>query len=288
MKYTHAATTDTMYFAWGPPLVNADAQAMLKTAAEQTTGAEVFELCRSKEGRSVWALRLSPTEKPAPGEQRYGVWIQARQHAWEAGSSWVAQGLIQWLVSDDDRARRLRRVATIVIVPVMDVDNVEIGAGGKNEEPHDHNRDWTDEPHHPAVAAAQRQIKQMNDRGEFDVFLDLHNPGATSVRPFFYLAPRAVLTERGARNLEHFLAAAQAELTGKLPFKGEVQESDEKYDKRWQAISKNWVILHTAGHVVALTLETPWNTPHSTTGGYACVGQNVGLAVERYLRASPR
>jgi len=53
-------------------------------------------------------------------------------------------------------------------------------------------------------------------------------------------------------------------------------------------ISKNWVVAHTAGHVVAVTLETAWNTPHSTTAGYQTVGRQLGLAVELYLRTSPR
>ena len=142
--------------------------------------------------------------------------------------------------------------------------------------------------HHPAVAAAQEQIKAMNANGDFDLFLDLHNPGANARNPFFYTSPRTLLSERGARNLDHLLAAAQADMTGPLAFKGEVQESGDKYDKDWKAISKNWVTMNTAGHVVALTLETAWNTPDSTTDGYLAVGRNLGQAVERYLRASPR
>jgi hypothetical protein len=170
----------------------------------------------------------------------------------------------------------------------MDVDNVAIGAGGKNEVPQDHNRDWTDQPHHPAVAAAQQQILASSKAGEFDVFVDLHNPGANSKNPFFYTTPRKLLTERGARNLDHFLAAAQAEMTGPLAYKGETQESGEKYDKNWKAISKNWVSFHAPAHVVSVTLETAWNTPDSTTSGYSSVGKGLGCALERYLRASPR
>ena len=44
------------------------------------------------------------------GSKRYGVWIQARQHAWETGGSWVSRGLIEWLVSDDPRAETLRNL----------------------------------------------------------------------------------------------------------------------------------------------------------------------------------
>jgi hypothetical protein len=35
---------------------------------------------------------------------------------------------------------------------------------------------------------------------------------------------------------------------------------------------------------VSLTLETPWNTPHSTPEGYQLLGAQLGLAIERYFR----
>jgi hypothetical protein len=283
--YQHRATKETLWFAWGPPFTPDDAEALVKQMAKACPEATAFELCKSRGERPVWAVRFEPEKKT---EDTYGIWINARQHAWESGSSWVARGLVEWLASDDDRAQRLRSIAEITVVPIMDIDNVALGAGGKNEVPHDHNRDWIDKPHHPAVAAAQAQIKALNDAGRCDLYLDLHNPGANAKNPFFYTSPRAMLPERGARNLEHFLAAAQADMIAPLAYKGETQESGEQYDKQWQAISKNWVSFHTNDHVVAVTLETAWNTPESTTEGYQNVGKCLGLAVERYLRTSPR
>jgi hypothetical protein len=234
----------------------------------------------------VPALRI--TERAAGDDSVYGIWVHARQHAWEAGSSWVCRGFLEWIVSDDDRAAALRRKAVITVVPIMDVDNTAIGAGGKNELPHDHNRDWSEAPHWPAVAAAQASIKEQNGAGQFDLFVDLHNPGAGSKHPFYYVTPRELLSESGKRNLESFLTVSKLEMTGPLVFKGDTQESGANYDKNWKRISKNWVTFNTADHVVALTLETAWNTPHSTTEGYTVLGRQLGLAIERYLRESPR
>lgn len=56
----------------------------------------------------------------------------------------------------------------------------------------------------------------------------------------------------------------------------------------WWAISNSWVAAHTRPHVVAMCLETPWDTPHSTTDGYRAVGRQLGLAMERYFRQNPR
>jgi hypothetical protein len=274
------------WFAWGPPLVPADAQQLVAWAAEQCEHAEAFQLCRTREDRPVPALRIR--EPGVKDEERRGIWIQARQHAWESGSSWVCRGMIEWLVSDDPRAQSLRRQSLITVVPIMDIDNVAIGAGGKNQVPQDHNRDWTDQPHWRSVTAAMAQIKQQDQASRFDLFIDLHNPGADSKNPFYFVTPRELLSDVGRRNLDRFLAASQADITGPLAYKGEVRESGANYDPNWKNISKNWVSFNTRDHVVAVTLETAWNTPSSTTEGYRTVGRQLGMAVERYFRTTPR
>jgi len=53
----------------------------------------------------------------------------------------------------------------------------------------------------------------------------------------------------------------EVEMTGPLAYHGQIWESGPGYDARWKQIGKKWVTQHTDGHVVSLTLETPWNTP---------------------------
>jgi len=284
ITYRQTVDAETCWIAWGPPLTPRDAQQIVEQAAMSSPHAESFQLCRTRNGRAVPALHVREDNPDIADKDRHGIWIQARQHAWESGSSWVARGLIQWLVSDDDRARLLRRSSDIYIVPIMDVDNVAIGAGGKNQKPHDHNRDWSDNPHWNAVRAAIERISKMNAAERFDLFIDLHNPGAGSKAPFFYITPRELLSDAGGANLDRFLASVRLDMTGPLAFEGQTRESGPDYDKRWRNISKNWVTFNTADHVVAVTLETAWNTPHSNPQGYRQVGRQLGLAVERYFR----
>jgi hypothetical protein len=285
IEFRHQVDTRTAYFAWGPPFVPQEARQLCAWAAAKCRQAEAFTLCRTRADRAVPALRFEPQN--AGDTPLSGVWVQARQHAWESGSSWVCRGFVEWLVSDDPRAKDLRTKTRIIVVPIMDVDNVAIGAGGKQQRPQDHNRDWSDDPHWPSVAAAQRQIREMDARGQFDLFLDLHNPGAGEQHPFFYTAPRTILSPAGRQNLDRFLTITQAEMTGPLAFRGLTRESGAGYDKRlWKQISKNWVTLHCRDHVVAVTLETAWNTPHSTQDGYRAVGRQLGLAVGSYFHSS--
>ena len=171
----------------------ADAQRLVTSVAKQYEFAHAFELCRTRDDRPTPALRISQAENERP----YGIWIQARQHAWESGSSWVCRGLTQWLVGDDPRAASLRRQAQIYIVPIMDIDNVAIGAGGKNQKPHDHNRDWGEQPHWRATAAAMKLITAQDKARRFDLFVDLHNPDAGAKEPFYFVTPRELLAGVG-------------------------------------------------------------------------------------------
>ena len=288
ITYRIEAPGEVVYVAWGPPFTPLTGGALVEETARLPFAAS-FVLTHSKQDREVPALRIhDPCQDDQRTEPPYGVWIQARQHAWESGSSWVCQGLVKWLVSDDPRAQHLRREAVVYVVPIVDIDSVAIGAGGKNQVPHDHNRDWSDQPHWPETSAAMKQIAALDEAGRFDLFVDLHNPGATATEPFYFVAPQSLLTDQGTRNLERFLAASREDMTGPLRFSGRTVESGVNYDSAWKQISKNWVTEHTKGHVVALTLETAWNTPHSNTSGYQTVGAQLGQAIERYFRTDPR
>lgn len=264
IAYEIQAPAAAFWLAWGPPFTLKHARELL--------GARAFELCKSRDGHSVPAMRIKE------GEPKNAIWVHAGQHAWESGARWVGKGFAEWAVSDDARAVALRKTTEIVFVPIMDVDNVERGAGGKQAKPQDHNRDWSDAPHWPEVAAAQKGIREFGTR--FRLFVDLHNPGARDQAPYFYVPPAELLREKSS--LDRFLEAARAEITGPLPATGKTQVSGANYDKDWERISKNWVAKATGA--VAVTLETSWNTPNSTPENYKRVGRELGFAIERFLR----
>jgi hypothetical protein len=282
VTYRHKVAAGEVWFAWGPPYLPRDAADLIARAEKSCPQAKGFEFCRTLEGRPVPALRISP---PDGGPAKpLGIWIQGRLHAWETGGSWIAHGLVEWLISDDPRAAALRKKTAWVIVPIMDIDNVVRGAGGKNELPRDHNRDWDDSPHWRSVQAAQRGIREMAAADRFAVFLDLHNPGPNERESYFYTGPRDVLSPLQVANLVAFLRAAQAEVKGPPPFTGIAKESGPAYDKdHWRDISKNWVNRNST-EAVAVTYEAAWNTMTGTQDGCRQVGRQLGLAVERYLR----
>jgi hypothetical protein len=198
----------------------------------------------------------------------------------------VARGFAEWLVSDDADARWLRSHAEVFLVPIMDVDNVATGNGGKEADPRDHNRDWDARPIYPEVAAAQERLRGLALEERLDVFLDLHNPSPGDLRPFFYVGPEEFLTETARANRAKFLAAAAARIAGPLPLDPKPRTTGPSYHPLWRQISGQWVNDHGNAHTLAACLETSWNTPQSTTEGYRAVGRQLGQAVADFLRGT--
>lgn len=285
MAYRLQAVGPQLWVAWGPPQTPRQARAWLERVAERPW-AELRTLTHSREGRACLALRLR--EGALPDRQRLAVWVQARQHAWESGSSWVARGLAEWLAQEHPPAAALRQKSEIWIVPIMDVDNAATGNGGKEALPHDHNRDWTERPVYPEVAAAQQHLLRWAAEERLALFLDLHNPAPTDLRPFFFVCPEDTLTDTGRRNLDRWLTICRLEMNGPLAVSDQPRVSGAAYDPLWKQMSKNWVAACAPPFTVAVTLETAWNTPASTASGYRTLGAQLGQAIERYLRQDPR
>lgn len=276
-----------LWLAWGPPFTPQDSAALLKSLAAGKSGAEVFELSRSDDGRPCLALRLK--EGNLPDEKRLAVWLQARQHAWECGGSWVCFGAAEWLAGDDPAARALRETCEIVFVPIVDVDNTATGNGGKECVPQDHNRDWSDKPYHAEVAAVQQQLARYAAEHRLALFVDMHVPGAGNKAPFYFAPHDDLLSELGRRNLDRFFTTSRGEFKGPLGIVADkLRTNGPSYDPLWQQISINWVAAHGNTFTVAVTLETPWNTPHSTSAGYQTVGRDLAQTIEKYLRDDPR
>jgi murein tripeptide amidase MpaA len=73
------------------------------------------------------------------------VWLIARQHAWEAGTSFVMEGALRFVTSDDPRARALRERIVFKFVPMMAQDGVARGKVRFNLNGYDVNRHWDDQ-----------------------------------------------------------------------------------------------------------------------------------------------
>lgn len=287
MIYLLKPAATTVFVAWGPPYTPSDAAKFVRAMSEKHPFAKAEELCRSRGERPVPMLHVLEGNRTT--QQRFGVWVQARQHAWESGSSWVAHGFVEWLLSDDADAAWLRQHAEIFIVPIMDVDNTATGNGGKDAVPQDHNRDWSPQPHWNEIIAAQRKVGDLISEGRMDVFLDLHNPSPDDPT-FFYILPSDLLKEPMIGLRDRFIELAYGRISKikpLIPMSNRPKVTGANYHPLWRQISANWVSMNGNPHTVSLCLETIWNYPNSTTEGYRAVGANLAAATRDYLGERP-
>lgn len=281
MVYTIKAPAAQMSLAWGPPFVPSDAEKLLAEIAAKLPEAKRFELAKTRGGRAVNGIRIGDENAP------HQVWIGSRHHAWEAGGSQVGRGFIRWYASDE--AKPLRAQTCLHYIPIMDVDNAAVGAGGKEAVPRDHNRDWSAEPVYPEVAAAQRMISEIHAKHGLDVYIDLHNPGATD--PIFFFGPFAFerMTGIEQRNYQRWMDLAAANIID--PRKVESKYRFATYvttDEERGRMSSGWVRANTAPFTISVTLETGWNSPLMSVEGYSKIGAGLGRALAAYIGENPR
>ncbi len=281
MRYQVTPASESLRIAWGPPFVPSDAEKLLAEIAAKLPESKRFELAKTRGGRPVNGIRIG--EENAPHQ----LWVGSRQHAWEAGGSQVGRGFIRWYASDE--AKALRAKACLHYIPIMDVDNAALGAGGKEAVPRDHNRDWAADPIYPEVAAAQKMIREIHAKHGLDVFIDLHNPGSGD--PIFCFGPFAFerMTGIQQRNYQRWMELAAANIAEPMPVQPKYRFATYvTTDEERGRMSSGWVRANTGASTISVTLETGWNSPLMSVEGYSKVGAGLGRALSTYIGENPR
>ena len=151
--YTFAENESKVYFAHD--LMYSPAR-LFKVFDE--LGVTSSALCKSKKGRDVPYLTL--------GNGRKNVFLTSRHHACESTGTYVMEGFIREFLENPIEDVRLH------VIPFIDCDGVYDGDQGKNRDPHDHNRDYIDEPVYPETAAL---MKLAREEGAY-FGVDFHSP----------------------------------------------------------------------------------------------------------------
>ncbi len=128
------------------------------------------------QGRELPLVTITDPGSPDAGKKV--VWIMARQHAWETGTSWVADGGMRFLMSASPEAVELRRAILWKFFPMADPDGVVNGEVRFNPKGYDVNRNWdTADPQRTAeIFVMKRAMLAWLDAGHpIDLFLAMHN-----------------------------------------------------------------------------------------------------------------
>ena len=136
---------------------------------------KIDSIGKTVQGRELEIVRIGNPRA------RYRVFLRARAHPWEAGSSWVVQGLIRRLLLNDKLSGKYLERYCVYVLPMANKDGVAGGRTRFNLEGRDLNRDW-DKPADPQFApenhALETWLETMTKAGQRPhLALELHNDG---------------------------------------------------------------------------------------------------------------
>jgi hypothetical protein len=154
----------------------------------------------SEQGRPIPLLKVGN-----PNAKSHIVFT-CRHHACESTASYLLEGLLSHLLQQKESS--LLQNFLIHIIPFVDIDGVEDGDQGKSRAPHDHNRDYIQEPIYKVTSAIMNYVNPLN----LVAHIDFHSPykwGSRDDHPFFVklLSPHLEEIERLSMLLEETTAS---------------------------------------------------------------------------------
>ena len=171
---------NTLWVAHIPPYPHSRVIALL---AEIGTGPHVRTevIGESALGRALQLVTVTNFARPDAGKKI--VWLQARQHAWECGTSFVLEGALRFIVSDDPAARRLRDGNIFKFVPMINPDSVARGDVRFNARGFDPNRRWDEVDlrdkawleRAPEIWYVKKALLAQQSQQPIDIALNMHN-----------------------------------------------------------------------------------------------------------------
>lgn len=194
--------TDSVWLAFVPPYTESRLRSLLEEIAA-SPHARVEVIGQSVLGRDLPMVTI--TDFATPDTSKKTIWLQARDHAWESPTSFIAEGAMRFAVSDDPEAKALREKYIVVVTPMMDPDGSALGRVRFNANGWDFNRHWDEVDlrspewlqRTPEIWYHKKAIRDYAAARPISLFVHLHNTNAE------YMSAQAPTPDDGPR-LERF------------------------------------------------------------------------------------
>ena len=118
-RLTFTPECDAVWIAHIPPYTPERLQRLLGEI-NKSPDAKIEIIGKSVQGRELYQVTV--TDEAVPDKNKKVVWLMVRQHAWEAATSYVLEGALQWIISNDPKAIALRKQVVFVFTPTLDPD----------------------------------------------------------------------------------------------------------------------------------------------------------------------
>ncbi len=137
--------------------------------------AKISKLATTKEKRDISLVHISDDEKS--DKDKKNIVILAMQHAGEDAGGFMAEGMIRYLLTEEEGAVSARARFNYFIVPMMNPDGIFNGTSRYNMEMEDLNNIWLDdEKAQPEVNGLKNWAESWFAAGnDIDLFIDIHN-----------------------------------------------------------------------------------------------------------------
>ncbi len=224
----------------------------------------------TQQGRRI--QRVTITDRDAPREGKVRVMLHGRTHPAETGSSFVVEGLVDFLLSGEPDAQTALRRFVVDIVPMHNVDGVAVGNYRTTPQSENLEDAWFYEEGDPyqlgpraplevhALRDAYAERLEEPDALPVTVAINLHSSNGEPSRPAFFFphfGPEELGYGEDEARLWHdqvaFIEAVEerygAGLIDDIPAEGGGSFADRHYPETWW-----W--LNRGPEVMAITLET--------------------------------
>ncbi|MBE6615553.1 MAG: hypothetical protein E7631_09655 [Ruminococcaceae bacterium] len=231
----------------------------------------VETVCPSVKGRDLPGTRFGSGDK--------WILLTARHHACESTGSYVLEGVLDTLLPV------LPEEYSVLVIPFVDYDGVVDGDQGKNRKPHDHNRDYTDEP----IYAVVDYMMQFGRKNNLMYTFDFHSPWHQGSQNDHVFLSRS--TEAMEPFTDHFAEFFKKETADIVLHYDRIHDvgPNEQWNDENSPNSKNYFSKQSSVKL-SVTLETPYFGLAETKisqSNMLELGEAFGRAILCYITENP-
>jgi hypothetical protein len=173
--------SNTVWIAHVPPYTHSDLLRLLDEVG-RSPHARVEVIGKTAQNRNLHLVTVTDSSVPDAGKKT--VWLMARQHGWETGTSFALEGALRFITSDDPAAQAWRRKTVFKFSPMANPDACANGWVRFNANGFDPNRHWDEVDlrdkeslrQMPEIWYVKKAVHAWLDAGRsIDVMVNLHN-----------------------------------------------------------------------------------------------------------------
>lgn len=179
-KFTVKHDNDEVYIAMCYPYTYSDCCSLMDSILSRGNCGEVVRrstLCKTLAGNFVDMLIITNfTSSQELIAKRKCVILTGRVHPGESNSSYIMEGLIQFLLSEDEAALTLRERYVFKIVPMINPDGVIVGNYRCSLSGHDLNRQYLSPSSKlfPEIYAIKQMLRKTLECRKIELYCDFH------------------------------------------------------------------------------------------------------------------